>query len=132
MPSGSVAVAGRLHSPWALAVVVYVWPSTTMLTVALASAVPLRAGVLSLVSLSPCVPVSLDVANAPVPAAGGVVSSVKAPAVAELVFPATSVIEVLVVQAPSTVSALLGMIWLIVKGPEPVAGRLGLRAGQRP
>jgi hypothetical protein len=52
---------------------------------------------------------------------GAVVSSVKLPGAAALVLPATSVRVVLVVQAPSTVSALLGMSWLMVKGPAPVA-----------
>ena len=52
---------------------------------------------------------------------GGVVSSTKLPSVAALVLPATSVMEVLVVQLPSCVSSLLAMTWLMVKGPVPVA-----------
>jgi len=51
---------------------------------------------------------------------GALMSSVNAPLVAALALPATSVIVVLVVHAPFTVSALLGMIWLIVNGPLPL------------
>ena len=67
---------------------------TTMLTVALASAVPLRAGVLSLVLWSPNVPVSLVVASAPVPAAGVPVSSVKLLTVGKLCRPLTAEVRV--------------------------------------
>ena len=55
-----------------------------------------------------------------VAAAGGVVSSVKLPIPGALTLPAISVMVVLVVHAPSTVNALLGISWLIVNGPTAI------------
>ena len=52
---------------------------------------------------------------------GGIVSSVNPPADGALVLPATSVIVVLVVHAPSTVSAEDGINCVMVNGPLPVA-----------
>ncbi len=63
----------------------------------------------SLVVLSPAKPVSLALFKMPEGAAGAVVSSVKPPALAGPVLPAVSVMVVDVVQAPSAVSAEVGM-----------------------
>ena len=76
---------------------------------------PLMVGVLSLVMLSPRVPLSLATAKAAAGAAGGVVSMVSGKLVAGLVLPAGSVAVMLMVFKPSG-SALVGVT---VQVPSP-------------
>ena len=124
LPAGSVAVTLRLLTPCGsgLTGVAFQLPLTSttaeaitlplgslMVMVSPTVPVPLKVGVLSLVVLSPCTPVSLLGSSKAVGAAGALVSIVTLTVAGALVLPAGSVAVTCKALGPSG-SALLGVI----------------------
>ena len=107
-PSGSALVGVADQLPLALTTAVATTLPAASLTVMVSPAtpVPLSVGVLSLVRLSPRVPVSLTVASAAVGAAGALVSMVTGTVVGALTLPAGSVAVTLMLLTPSASSVL--------------------------
>jgi len=121
LPAASVAVTARLFTPCGKAVVGVALQVPSAATVAVAmtaplasltvmvalgSPVPLKVGVVSLVLLSPCVPLSLVEASAATGAAGAVVSMVTGTTVSALTLPCGSVAVTLKFCKPSGKAAV--------------------------
>ena len=134
LPAGSVAVMSRLFRPSASGLVgvalQLLLASTTAVAMTLPAAsctvmvspgapVPLRVGVVSLVLLSPWVPLSLTPSSAAAGAVGAVVSMVMGSVVCALVLPTASVAVSLKLCTPS-VNAAGAVMDQVPSGPTTV------------